>query len=149
MQSSLENILSHKGGAVFRISPDVTVSEAAQKMVDKNIGALVVTDGENIVGICTERDLLVKVLNSGLDPNSTHVSQVMTPDPVCVNAFLTVESAMHVMSEKRFRHLPVLEGDSLVGLISIGDLARWLVRSRKEHLDDVIRAVTNVTVREA
>lgn len=147
MQSLLNEIISHKGGAVYTVSPDTPVSHAVQQMAERNIGALLVTEGDRLNGIFTERDLLVRVMNEGLDPNSTLVSQVMTPDPKCVSTFITVENAMHVMSEKQFRHLPVLEDDRLAGLVSIGDLARWLARSQKGRLDELIRAVTSVSVR--
>ena len=147
MQSLLNEIIAHKGGALYTVSPDASVSEATRQMAERSIGALLVTEGEQIVGIFTERDLLVRVVNEELDPKTTPISKVMSPDPKCVSTFITLENAMHVMSEKKFRHLPVLEDDRLAGLVSIGDLARWLARSQTGRLDDLIRAVTSVSLR--
>ncbi len=147
MQSLLSEIIAHKGGDIHAVSPEASVIDSVRKMTELGIGALLVMEGERLLGIFTERDVLVRVVGGNLDPEATRVAQVMTPDPQCVSTFLTVENAMHVISEKRFRHLPVLDGDRLAGMVAIGDLARWLARSQKGRLDDLIRAVETVTLR--
>lgn len=147
MLNQLNDILDRKGRDLHFISPQASVLDAVQKMKDMGMGALLITEQDRLVGIFTERDLMVRVVAAGLDPGATPVAQVMTADPQCVSPFITVENAMHVITEKRFRHLPVVEGDRLVGLISIGDLARWMVGSQKAQLEELVRAVKNVTLR--
>jgi CBS domain-containing protein len=90
----------------------------------------VVLEGERLAGIFTERDVLTRVVAAGLDPRATPVARVMSPQPLTVDPTLPLDKAMALISEKRMRHLPVLEGGRLVGLISIGDLNKWIV----EHL---------------
>jgi CBS domain-containing protein len=98
-------------------------------MAANNIGSIVVLDGGNLAGIFTERDLLMRVVAPGL-PGTTPISQVMSPQPTTVTPELTLDKAMALISEKRMRHLPVVEGGQLVGLVSIGDITKWVV----EHL---------------
>jgi CBS domain-containing protein len=147
MLSQLNNILEKKGRTLHSIPPQASVLDAARRMKELGIGAMLVTKEAQLLGIFTERDLLCRVVAEGLDPSSTSVSEVMTPEPQCVSPFITVENAMHVITDKRFRHLPVVEGDRLEGLISIGDLARWMVGTQKTQLEELVRAVKGVTLR--
>lgn len=147
MLSQLNDILEQKGRVIHTVSPQTSVADAVQKMKEHNIGALLITEEGRLLGIFTERDILVRVMAEALDPRATPVTVVMTPDPQCVSPFITIENAMHVVTEKRFRHLPVVDDDRLVGLISIGDLARWMAGTQASQIEELVRAVKNVTLR--
>jgi CBS domain-containing protein len=108
----------------------------------ERIGAVLVHDGERVVGIFTERDVLTRVIDQGRDPAATPVAEVMTSALITVGPATTVAEAMAVVTEKRCRHLPVMEGDRLVGLVSIGDLTRWLTRHQAWHIEDLVRYIT-------
>lgn len=127
--SRLDTILQGRK-AVRSVGPDTLVTECVRSMAAEKIGALLVMDGDRLIGIFTERDALNKVLAAGLDPRSTKVSAVMTRDPCCVPPTLTVGAAMELVSERRFRHLPIVDQDRVVGLVSSGDLTHWLVKDQ-------------------
>lgn len=137
MQVPLSVILEAKErGDLFAVSPDSTVLEAVKLMNRERIGSLLVGDVRRAVGIFTERDVLVRVVAAGRDPKTLKVSEVMTSPFVAVRSTNTLEEAMRVISTKRCRHLPVRgEGDAIVGLISIGDLTRWIVRDQESRID--------------
>jgi len=142
MQTKLATLLQHKGAEVQRIQPAASVLEAVRKMNQHRIGSLLVTDGDAVVGIFTERDVLTRVVDQSRDPGTTRVSQVMTGELVTVGDDATVEECMAVVSEKRCRHLPVMSGDELQGLISIGDLTRWVTRNQAIHIQDLVNYIT-------
>jgi len=119
---TVEAILSRKGGRVHNIAEDATVLDAARKMNEARIGALVVTRGEKVVGIFTERDILCRVVAVQRDPAATPVSSVMTSPVMVCSPETTREECRAVMREKRIRHLPVVRDGKLVGLVSIGDM---------------------------
>jgi CBS domain-containing protein len=117
------------------------VREAAVFMADHHVGALLVMERDQTLGIVTERDFLTKVLITGADPSGTPVSEVMARDLVVVTPETPVKEAMRVMTERRCRHLPVLEEGRLVGLVSIGDCTRWVSRDQEytiRHLTEYI-----------
>lgn len=119
----VRDILSVKGSSVHRIGPGATVYEAAAAMKEHGIGALLVCEGKQILGIITERDILHRVVVERRDPATTRIPEVLTSDLICCHPHTTVEEARVVMKERRIRHLPVIDGlDELCGLISIGDL---------------------------
>jgi CBS domain-containing protein len=103
----------------------------------RGIGSLVVTDGGRVVGMFTERDVLVRIVAAGADPAATPVRQVMTTDVVTIQPETTVKAAMMMMTERRCRHLPVLDHGQLAGLISIGDVTRWNLREQADHIADL------------
>jgi CBS domain-containing protein len=146
MMQQLSEVLATKESQIHRVSPSTTVAAAVRQMKQSGIGALLVTEADRLVGIFTERDVLLRIVDEERDPKTTVVSEVMTPDPLCVSTFTTVETAMHVINERRIRRLPVVDNDCLVGVVSIGDLTRWLVRAHKVQLDHVVRAVERVTL---
>jgi CBS domain-containing protein len=117
-------ILQSKGAHVHCISAEATVFHAIEKMVEYNVGALIVKDGHTVSGIFTERDHLRRVTLGELDPRTTRVREVMTPRLVCVQPATTVEDCMAVMTRERIRHLPVVGDEEVVGLVSIGDLVK-------------------------
>ncbi|MCP4900826.1 MAG: CBS domain-containing protein [bacterium] len=142
MSDKLSTILQSKGPTVHNIAPTATVLDAVRKMNSERIGCLLVQNESQVVGIFTERDVLIRVVDAGRDPSNTRVEEVMTEDPVAVGPATTVEEAMAVISERRCRHLPVIEGEQLVGLISIGDLTQWATRNQAFHIQDLVNYIT-------
>ena len=126
----VKHILSDKGSFLFTITPETTVFEALDLMVEKNIGALIVAENGKLKGIFTERDYARKVILKGRSSKDTHVAEIMDYHPT-VTPDTTVEECMNVMSEKNMRHLPVLDGDKLVGLVSIGDVVKFIIDEQK------------------
>ncbi|HXF97152.1 MAG TPA: CBS domain-containing protein [Gaiellaceae bacterium] len=121
----VSDILEEKGRDVFRIDADATVYEAAERMVEENVGSLLVEDGGRIVGIVTERDYLRRVTLQGRTDRDTAVREIMSSPLVVVSPETTVEECMALMTDRRIRHLPVVEGDDVVGLVSIGDVVKF------------------------
>jgi CBS domain-containing protein len=126
----VRNILQKKGNAVYSVTPDMIVYDALEFLEDKNLGALVVVENGKLVGIFTERDYARKVILKGRASKETLVRDVMTERPVFVTPNSTIEECMQLMSEKWIRHLPVLENDQLVGVISIGDVVRFIINEK-------------------
>jgi CBS domain-containing protein len=116
-----------KGNDIWATTPRTTVYDALRVMADKNVGALLVMDGEKVVGIFSERDYARKVILQGRSSKETLVSEIMTSKLHTIHPDQTVEEAMEIMTNKRVRHLPVMEGDHLVGMISIGDVLREII----------------------
>ena len=137
MNDPIARVLGHKGNDVVTVPPETAVLVAVLLMNDRKIGALLVTERQRPVGIFTERDVLVRVIAAGLDPRTTPVGEVMTRNPVTVRSDITVGQAMLLITERRCRHLPVIDGAELRGLISIGDLTSWIVRDQQRTIDDL------------
>ena len=129
--STVKDVLASKGSSVSTISPNATVLEALRIMADQDIGALVVVDGERVVGVISERDYARKVILKGRFSKDTHVKAIMTPADAVVTPTQTVEACMALMTEKRHRHLPVLENGRLVGIVSIGDLVKNIITNQQ------------------
>lgn len=121
-------IVGHAG--IQAVGPETLVTECVRKMCSAKIGALLVLNGDRLVGIFTERDALNRVLAAGLDPRSTKVSDVMTKDPVSVPPSTSVGAAMELVTQRRFRHLPVIDNGKVLALVSSGDLTHWLVKDQ-------------------
>jgi CBS domain-containing protein len=130
VNAPIEEILHHKGCAVWSIRPDATVFEAIQLMADKNIGAVLVMAGERLVGVMTERDYTRKVALRGRSSRETPVREIITTPAITVTREQTVEDCMRLMTANRVRHLPVLEGNRVVGIISIGDVVNWTISAQ-------------------
>ena len=124
---TISEILNHKGATVWSISPELMVFDAIQMMADKNVGALLVIDQGKLVGILSERDYTRKVALKGKSSKQTPVKEILSQELIHVSPAHTVEEGMRLMTEHRVRHLPVLEGDKIVGLVSIGDLVNWII----------------------
>jgi CBS domain-containing protein len=143
MSDCISRVLEHKGAHVETVPRDTTVFAAVERMNERRIGALLVVDnfreGEPYrpIGIFTERDVLVRVIARRLDPQTTTVGEVMTCDPFTIHAATTVAEAMTIITERRCRHLPVVDDVGLCGLISIGDLTSWVVRDQELTIDDL------------
>ncbi len=127
MMNTVRHILQVKGYDVWSTTPRTTVFDALRMMADKNVGALLVMDGEKVVGIFSERDYARKVVLQGRSSRETTVSEIMTSKLVTIHPDQTIEEAMELMTNKRVRHLPVMEDDHLLGMISIGDVLREII----------------------
>jgi CBS domain-containing protein len=137
----MRQILEAKGHDVATIGPDDTVYDAIKKMANKNIGSLVVVDGEKIVGIITERHYARNVFLKGKAAPNTLVKDIMSKRVICAWPDQSVEECMAVMTEKAIRHLPVLENKRLVGLVSIGDLVKSIIGDQKFIIEQLERYV--------
>jgi CBS domain-containing protein len=124
--------------AIHSVGADTPVAECVRMMTAKKIGAMIVMDGEKLVGIFTERDALNKVLAAGLDPVRTKIAEVMTKDPYCIPPTTTVGEAMEVVTTRRFRHLPIVENGKVLALISSGDLTHWLVKDQVGEVQELV-----------
>ena len=116
------------------LDPDATVRSAASVMGLNRISAILVLKNDRLTGIVTERDLTAKVLANGLDPEETKISDVMTPNPDCLSPDDSPNSALQIMSERGYRHLPVLDGEKVVGMVSIRDLYAYVKNSLEEDV---------------
>lgn len=142
MKTKIKEILAVKGHSVWAVSPESTVFEAIEVMADKGVGALAVTLDEKLVGIVSERDYARKVILKGQSSRETFVREIMSTEVVCVSGEEKVDECMALMTEKRVRHLPILDGDKLVGMISVGDLVKTIIRDQTftiEQLEGYIR----------
>ncbi len=131
---TISHILKEKGPEIHHTAPDTTVLRAVEMMCAVRVGALMVCEGGKPVGMFTERDLMTRVILAGRDPSKTRLDEVMSRDVAYVEPSTRAEEAMAVMTEKRCRHLPVVSGGKVVGLVSIGDLVRWLSRNQEFHI---------------
>jgi CBS domain-containing protein len=134
-------ILGQKTGEIFSVSPDATVYEAIEMLDQKNVGALLVMEGEKLVGMVSERDYTRKVVLRGKRSRETKVSEIMSTDLKLVSPQEGVETCMRLMTDKRIRHLPVIDGDKVIGIISIGDLVKWIIATQSAaiaHLESYI-----------
>lgn len=134
METPLSTLLQEKGHTVQSITAKDSAYDAAEKMTNLKIGALVVLDNDKLAGIISERDILRKVLAKGQDPQKTLVETIMTKDLITVTGKTTVREAMHIVTNKRIRHLPVVENGKLIGLISIGDLTRSAMEWQEQQI---------------
>jgi CBS domain-containing protein len=141
MNPPVSTLLSEKGAVIHSVPVSVTVEEAVRVMNRHKVGSVVVLDGARLVGIFTERDVLYRVVAAGLPPATTPLAQVMTSNPKVITPDTTVDEALAMISEKRCRHLPVIDNGKLIGLVSQGDITRWLVNAHQaqaQHLLDYI-----------
>ena len=137
LNDSVALILRNKGSDVHSISPNVTVFEALEKMADKDIGALVVMDGPDLVGVLSERDYARKVFIKGRSSKEMRVHEIMSSPAATVNPGTTVDECMRRMTDERCRHLPVVEQGRVVGLVSIGDLVNWIITAQDHTINQL------------
>jgi CBS domain-containing protein len=141
LHDSVERILKQKGSHVHSIAAHATVYEALEQMADKNIGALVVMNGTELVGLISERDYARKVILKGYGSKELEVHEIMS-SPVTVTPRTTVDECMHRMTDKRCRHLAVVEGEKLFGVVSIGDLVNWIITAQDHTIHQLEEYIT-------
>ena len=138
---TLQQLLDKKGHDVWSVHPDDSVFDAIKKMSDKNVGALVVLVDDQVVGIITERHYARHVILEGKSSSETPVRDIMTSPVVCTQTGQTIPECMAVMSEKRIRHLPVIDQKQLVGLVSIGDLVKSTIADQEFTIEQLIHYI--------
>lgn len=134
---TIRELLDEKGRQVWSIASTMSVYDALALMAEKNIGAVTVTDDDRLVGIFSERDFTRDVVLQGRAAKETRVSEVMTSRPVCVAPEQTVEECLALMTDKRVRHLPVVEQDSVIGLVSIGDAVKAVISEQQFTIEQL------------
>lgn len=139
---SVVTLLKEKSASVFCVSDAITVDDAVNEMNRHRVGSMMVKGADDSVrGIFTERDVLVRVVSAGRDPKATLVREVMTPDFESISPDTSVEDAMQLMTEQRVRHLPILDDGKLCGMISIGDVTRWLLQVNEMEAENLRKYV--------
>lgn len=126
----VSTLFHHKTATVWSITPEATVFEAIRLMADKNIGSLLVMAGGKLLGVFTERDYTRKVALHGKSSRDTRVREIIASDTVTVAPDDSIEDCMRLMTENRVRHLPVVDGDKVIGIVSIGDLVNWIISAQ-------------------
>jgi CBS domain-containing protein len=139
---SIGAVLAYKGSAVWSIASNSMVLDAIQLMADKNVGALPVVDNGQLVGMISERDYTRKVTLKGKSSKETPVREIMTAEPVTVYVTDTVSECMRVMTDSRIRHLPVMDGKKMIGLVSIGDLVRGIISAQTATIEALEKYIT-------
>ncbi len=141
MKTTISVLLDRKESTIQSVSPSMTISDAVQVMNNKKVSSVLVLDGGKLLGIFTERDVLRRVVGDSLDPAKVTIREVMSTGINTVTKLTTIEEALEIFTTKVCRHLPVLDGEQVVGMISTGDLSRWLAdvhRAEAEQLKDYI-----------
>lgn len=134
---TIGTILHHKGSTVWSISAKATVFEAIELLAERNIGALPVMEGDRLIGIFSERDYTRKIALEGKSSKTTPVREIISTAVIAVTPHHTIEDAMRLMTEKRIRHLPVMDGDKMVGFVSIGDMVNWIISAQSATIDQM------------
>lgn len=143
METKLGTVLEAKGRQIYSIGPEAPVLEGVRRMHEHGVGALLVLDGEHLLGVFSERDVLSRVVAAEKDPASMTIRDVMTSNPVVTDVDTTVGEAMAIVTTRRFRHLPVVHRGALIGLLSSGDLTRWMIRNQRYEIEDLISFITD------
>ena len=142
MNTPVQLLLKRKGTFVLRVVPTASVYESIQRMVDHNLGSILVMKDKSLLGIFTERDYLRRIVLQGRTSRTTAISEVMTTDLITATPDTTVETCLSIMTEARCRHLPVIEDDELLGLVSIGDCVKHLLDAAKAEVHSLQNYVT-------
>jgi CBS domain-containing protein len=138
----IRHLLEIKGHAVYAVAPDATVYDAVRQMAVENVGALLVMSGDTLVGIVSERDYARKVVLKDRSSKSMPVDDIMTPSVITVGIDATVDECMRLCTDSRLRHLPVLDGTAVVGVISIGDLVKAVISAQRDTINQLESYIT-------
>jgi len=134
---TLRRVLESKGDQIFSIGPDASVFDALDEMSERGVGALIVLEDGKVIGIFSERDYARKIILVGKSSHETPVRDIMTARVVCARADLTLEECLALMTDKRIRHLPVMDGEDLVGVVSIGDLVKGIIEDQRFRISQL------------
>ena len=137
LHDTVESVLGEKKASIWSIAPDATVYDALVLMAEKEIGSLLVMSGNRLVGLISERDYARKIILMGRSSKETTVEEVMAGDPVTVSPRDTVSECMQLMTDHRRRHLPVVDASRVIGILSIGDLVNWIVKSQEQTIQQL------------
>jgi CBS domain-containing protein len=139
---TVRQLLGDKGYAVHTIGPGATVRESLELMAERDVGALVVVEEGEVIGLISERDYARKVILKGKASSDTSVGEIMTRQVVCVSSQQSVDDCMALMTERRIRHLPVLENEQLAGIISIGDVVKAIIQHQQLTIEELEHYIT-------
>ncbi|HET9377454.1 MAG TPA: CBS domain-containing protein [Chthoniobacterales bacterium] len=142
----VSGILAQKGSTVWSIAPTAMVFDAIAMMADKNVGALPVVENNKLIGIISERDYSRKVILKGKSSRDTRVEEIMTRQLVTAKPGDTVVDCMRVMTEKRVRHLPVIEGAQMIGVLSIGDVVKWVISAQAATIENLEQYISGASL---
>jgi len=134
---TVKNIFQNKSTAIFSVSPDTSVLDALQVMMDKNISALLVMEGPDLKGIFTERDYARKIILQGKSSKETKIKEVMTASLEVINLNSSIDHCMQIMTDKHIRHLPIIDNGKVAGMISIGDLVKFVIEDQKQTIEQL------------
>jgi CBS domain-containing protein len=140
---TIQLVLKQKGQKVWHVSPDACVYDAIEIMAEKHAGALMVVSGEALVGVVSERDYARKVILEGKSSKQTLVKEIMTSPAIFVTPGQTVEDAMRIMTERHIRHLPVVDEGVVVGVVSIGDMVKWIISAQQATISQLHSYITS------
>jgi CBS domain-containing protein len=146
LTTPINAVLRRKAGAIWSTQPDATVYQAIEMMAEKQVGALPVMEAGKLLGIISERDYARKIILMGRSSKETAVAEIMSSPVISVSPRHTIEECMRIITENRVRHLPVVDGGEMVGMISIGDLVNWIINEQQEtirHLEAYISGVAS------
>jgi CBS domain-containing protein len=136
-------VLQDKGQNVWHISPDASVYDAIEIMADKYVGALLVVSEGNLIGVISERDYARKVILEGKSSKQTQIKEIMTSPAIFVTPEQTIEDCMRIMTENHIRHLPVVEHGKILGVVSIGDLVKWIITAQQQTISQLHNYITS------
>ena len=138
----IQTLLKNKGYDVWRIAPNASVYEAIHLMAEKEVGALIVMEGAKLVGVFSERDYARKIILEGRSSENTKVAEIMSGDVFTARPDNKIEECMAMMTEKRIRHLPILDGDEVIGVISLGDLVKYIIAEQRFVIEQMERYIS-------
>jgi CBS domain-containing protein len=143
INGTVGSVLKRKGSEIWSVTPDQTVYEAVQRMADKSVGALLVILAGRLEGIISERDYARNVILKGRSSKTTLVKEIMTSPVIFVASDQSVDECMDIMTKNRIRHLPIMENEKILGVISIGDLVKWVVSDQEETIEHLQNYITS------